>query len=103
MSRFFTDGIQGANALVYDGLGSLQLQAGTLNASSDTAPPLLLDGPAALSVFALAECKPKSLRWLRRICPRAAAAGRLSQYESRQVHQLLTYGLLNYPQSRVNG
>ena len=79
--------------MVYDGSGLLQLQAGTLNATSDTAPPLLLDGPAALSVFALAKIQAE--------IPSVVYAefvhvlqlrSELSQDESRQVHQLLTYG-----------
>ena len=73
--------------------GLFTATGGHLELSSDTAPPLLLDGPAALSVFALAKIQAE--------IPSVVYAefvhvlqlrDELSHYESRQVHQLLTYG-----------
>ena len=64
-----------------------------MNATSDTAPPLLLDGPAALSVFALAKIQAEipSVVYAEFV-HMLQLRGALSQDESKQVHQLLTYG-----------
>ena len=79
--------------MVYDGQGTFQLQAGTLNATSDTAPPLLLDGPAALSVLRSLRYKPKSLTVVyAEFVHLLQLRDTLSREESRQVHQLLNYG-----------
>ena len=79
--------------MVYYGPRLFWLQAGTLIVTSDTVPPLLLDGPAALSVFALAKIQAE--------IPTVVYAefvhllqlrGTLSREASSQAHQLLTYG-----------